>query len=167
MKKWITIGALLLSACSSTSENDISRAVAIITPTSGNAVSGQVSFTNTKEGVKVQAEIYHLMPGDHGFHIHEFGDISAHDGTATGGHYNPGSKNHGAPGAKECHVGDLGNITADSTGLGRYEQTFPEMKIKDIIGRSVIIHENADDLHSQPTGNAGPRVGQGAIGLAK
>ena len=150
--------------------NAPTRAVAVLHPTAGNEVSGIVTFTTTDKGLKIVADLEGLTPGKHGFHIHEYGDCSALDATSAGGHFNPFNKNHGAPTSMDRHAGDLGNITADETGKAHLDWTDPILKLggpNSIIGRAVIVHANEDDLHSQPTGNAGPRVACGVIGLAK
>ena len=78
-------------------------------PTAGNKVSGTVTFTEEADGVRVQANITGLTPGEHGFHVHEFGDCSAPDLASAGGHFNPTNKPHGGPDAAERHVGDMGS----------------------------------------------------------
>jgi Cu-Zn family superoxide dismutase len=111
-----------------------------------------------------------LKKGKHGFHIHEFGDCSAPDGTSAGGHFNPEGKMHGAPVDMSRHAGDMGNIEADESGKAHLEYIDPMMSLTgdhSIIGRSVILHQNEDDLKTQPTGNAGPRIACGVIGVAK
>src|SRR5215469_6521093 len=65
------------------------KAVAVLHPTAGNKVSGTVTFTEAPDGVQVRAEISGLTPGNHGFHVHEFGDCSAPDATSAGAHFNP------------------------------------------------------------------------------
>ncbi|HKQ96541.1 MAG TPA: superoxide dismutase family protein, partial [Candidatus Polarisedimenticolia bacterium] len=125
----------------------------------------KVVFTAGKDGVHVVADLTGLTPGEHGFHIHEKGDCSAPDGTSAGGHFNPGGHPHGAPGA-EHHVGDLGNITADASGKAHLEGIFAFMSMTgadSIVGRAVIVHAAADDLKTQPTGNAGGRQACGVI----
>lgn len=161
---------LLLSACYAMHPQEEARQVAVnIQPISGSQVSGTVSFTPEKWGkVNVSGEIRGLTPGSHGFHVHEYGDCSASDGTSAGGHYNPKSKDHGAPEMAMHHAGDLGNIVADNNGVARISTTFDNFKLKghhSIIGRAVIVHEKADDLTSQPSGAAGKRVGCGVIGF--
>jgi Cu-Zn family superoxide dismutase len=121
-------------------------------------------------GVKVVAEVTGLTPGDHGFHIHEFGDCGDAEAKNAGGHFNPGGHDHGGPDAEARHKGDLGNMTADATGKAHYERVDKHLKLggeNTIIGRSVIVHEKMDDLKTQPTGNAGARVACGVIGVAK
>ena len=148
---------------------EVTRAVCVLYGTAGNDVSGLVEFTLTGTGMRVRAEVQGLAPGDHGFHIHDFGDCSAPDATSAGGHFNPGQVAHAGPDAMPHHIGDLGNITADSTGRAVYERVDPELVFTgptSILGRGVIVHAQADDLVSQPTGAAGARVACGTIGVA-
>jgi superoxide dismutase, Cu-Zn family len=152
------------------SEAKINKAICVLYPTTGNSVSGVVTFEKVSEGVKVNVDIHGLTPGKHGFHIHEFGDCSAQDATSAGGHFNPAMVNHGGPMDTMRHSGDMGNVIADASGNARMEYVDPSMKFEgseSIIGRSVIVHQNEDDLKTQPTGNAGPRVACGVIGVAK
>jgi len=147
----------------------VTRAIAVIHGTEGNDVQGLVTFTQESNGIKIVADITGLTPGEHGFHIHELGNCSAPDATSAGGHYNPEKKSHGGPNDMERHVGDLGNITADESGHAVYERVDNLMSLNgthSIIGRSIIIHKGPDDLKTQPTGNAGPRVACGIIGIA-
>ena len=147
----------------------IDKAVAVLQPAAGDSVHGKITFTKVADGIKVVADIYGLKPGKHGFHIHEFGDLSSTDGTSAGGHFNPHNKPHGAPIAQERHIGDLGNVIADAQGHAHYEWTDPLIKfsgLDSIIGRAVVIHEGEDDFNSQPTGNAGARIAVGVIGIS-
>ncbi len=153
-----------------TPEMKAHKAVCVLYPTAGNSVSGVVTFEQTKDGVKVLVDIHGLTPGKHGFHIHEFGDCSAPDGTSAGGHFNPSMASHGGPMDGMRHEGDMGNVMADGNGNARMEYVDPKLKLEgneSIIGRSIIVHQNEDDLKTQPTGNAGPRVACGVIGVGK
>jgi Cu-Zn family superoxide dismutase len=148
----------------------ITTVVAVLVPTQGNDVRGTVKFTKVAGGVRVVADITGLKPGEHGFHIHEFGDASSADGMAAGGHFNPAKENHGAPTAAVRHAGDLGNIKADANGRATLDQVDAKLSLDgaaSIIGRAVVVHANPDDLTTQPTGNAGGRVAVGVIGVAK
>ena len=157
-------------ACSVGWAADTRKAIAVLHPTSGNNVSGTVTFTASGNEVKVIADVTALTPGKHGFHVHEFGDCSSPDGNSAGAHFNPTHKQHGAPDAADRHAGDLGNIEADAAGKAHLECTDKTMKLlgpDSIVGRAVIVHEKEDDLKTQPTGNAGGRVACGVIGVAK
>lgn len=149
--------------------DDNKRAIAVIHPTEGNDASGTVTFEQTGDSVHVTAEISGLEQGQHGFHVHEYGDCSASDATSAGGHYNPGDNEHGAPDDEERHVGDMGNIEAGSDEASRdYFDSVIELNgSNSIIGHAVVIHEGEDDLQSQPTGDAGSRLGCGVIGVAE
>ncbi len=146
--------------------------VATIQPTKGNTAAGVVRFTTVPAGVRIVADISGLTPSaKHAIHIHEFGDVSAEDGSAAGGHYNPGGHTHGGPETEHHHAGDLGNLSTDAAGNAHYELVMKDLTLccgkAPVIGRSIIIHAKEDDLASQPAGNAGPRIAQGVIGAAK
>lgn len=143
------------------------RAVAKIEARSGSAVAGTATFTELGGGkVDVVVELSGLTPGPHGLHLHEKGDCSAADGTSAGGHWNPHGKAHGGPAAAEKHAGDFGNLEAGADGKGRLQLTWTDFALTGehgAIGRGIIVHDKADDLTTQPTGNAGARVGCGVL----
>jgi len=149
----------------------VPQAIAVLQPKSGSDVQGKVVFTQVENGVKIEAHVTGLDPnGKHGFHIHQTGDISADDATSAGGHFNPEGTPHAGPHAEERHVGDLGNLEADADGIATYERVDEHISLDMtdaacIIGRSVIVHGGTDDLESQPSGAAGPRVAAGVIGV--
>jgi superoxide dismutase, Cu-Zn family len=132
-------------------------------------IAGTVTFEETEAGLVIIADLANVpSPGKHGFHIHEKGDCSD-DGKAAGGHYNPASVIHGhlpTDGAEKAHAGDMGNITINENGTGKLNLTLPGVHLtgakNNVLGLSVILHEKADDF-SQPTGNAGGRIGCGII----
>ena len=119
----------------------------------------------------IKGTITGLKPGEHGFHIHEFGDMS--DGCKSmGGHYNPDGVDHGHMG--EGHVGDLGNITADDSGTAKFSIRADRVELigeRSVVGRGVVVHADEDDLgkggdeESLKTGNAGDRIACGVITL--
>ena len=148
----------------------VMRATALIYPTKGNTCSGIVRFEHTRDGLHITASLTGLTPGNHGFHIHEFGNCACDDAVCAGGHFNPTNMPHAGPTDAYRHVGDLGNIHADESGNAQYDfvDTYTTLNgPSSIVGRSVIIHEKADDLKSQPTGDAGGRIGCGVIGITK
>jgi len=144
------------------------KAICVLHPTEGSNVSGTVTFTREGEQVKIVADIEGLTPGKHGFHIHEFGDCSASDGTSAGGHFNPENTKHGGPDDEIRHVGDLGNVEAGDDGTAHLQMTDSMVSMQgehSIIGRAVVIHAGEDDFSSQPTGAAGARLACGIIGI--
>jgi Cu-Zn family superoxide dismutase len=145
-------------------------AIAVLVPSATSKVTGTVRFTQEAKGVRVQAEVKGLTPGAHGFHVHEKGDLSKPDFTSAGGHFNPTGHPHAARDAQQRHIGDLGNLEADANGSARVDFVDAQLQLAgphSIIGRAVIVQEKADDLKSQPTGDAGGRVAGGVIGLVE
>ncbi|TWU46289.1 Superoxide dismutase [Cu-Zn] precursor [Rubripirellula tenax] len=138
--------------------------IAVVVPTKENKVRGVIRLSQTGDHLHVVGKIRNLSPGEHGFHIHEFGDLrNMEDGTSAGGHFNPSGAPHGAP--DHGHVGDLGNITADGEGVASIDITVKNTQLHFVLGRAFVIHADKDDLTSQPSGAAGPRVGLGIIGV--
>ncbi|MFI4875479.1 MAG: superoxide dismutase family protein [Blastopirellula sp. JB062] len=141
--------------------------VAVLIPTAGNSVQGILHLKAVGESLEITGQVKGLKPGEHGFHIHEFGDLTAADGSAAGGHYNPSGHEHGSPDAGDHHAGDLGNITADDQGIAAVNKVAKDLKLSEIMGRSFVVHAGPDDLKSQPSGDSGPRVAVGVIGYKK
>ncbi|PKL81193.1 MAG: superoxide dismutase family protein [Ignavibacteriae bacterium HGW-Ignavibacteriae-4] len=159
------------SAIVQTTETNIESALVILYPTEGSEANGQVTFTKMEDGrIKVNAEVYNLTPGKHGFHVHEFGDCSSPDGKSAGGHFFTDHDNHGALEDNMTHVGDLGNLNANADGIAKVSFITDKLSLSgmnNIIGRGVIVHEGEDDTKTQPTGGAGARVACGVIGISK
>lgn len=149
-------------------ENPVhSKLIATVTQVGESDVSGSVSFTKVEEGILVRGNFEGLEPGNHGFHIHEFGDCSSEDATSAGGHFNPGNNEHASPTSLERHMGDLGNLQADENGIANAEFIDASLSLDKILGRGIIIHASEDDFETQPTGDAGSRVACGVIGIAQ
>src|SRR5207247_7982782 len=148
------------------------KAIAVLHPIGGGSkVSGTVTFTEAADGVQIHAEITGLTPGNHGFHVHEFGDCSAPDASSAGAHFNPTNTPHAGPDAAARHEGDMGNVEADASGNAKLDYVDHQISLandaKSAIGRSVVVHAKPDDLKTQPSGDAGGRIACGVIGWAK
>lgn len=148
----------------------VDQAVCVLMPVGDSGVRGTLKFMQTDDGIKVSGEVTGLTPGKHGFHVHEFGDITDMEtGKSTGGHFNPEHKMHGKREADERHAGDFGNIEANQDGTATIEFTDKLITMSgkmSIVGRGIVIHAD-EDKFTQPTGDAGGRVAIGVIGVAK
>lgn len=159
------------------SKYTINKAIAIIFPNT-NGIKGEVVFTQHSNIDKciIEYNIRGLSDGKHGFHIHESGNLINGCDSACA-HFNPYNKNHGSLNSKERHAGDLGNIVSKnkvSKGKLIAKDISLNNKKTNIIGRTIIIHQDEDDLgkgkldkkeESLKTGNAGKRIACGVIGI--
>ena len=140
----------------------------ITATTEHSQLSGDVKLMDTPHGLHIVVNIRNAPPGLHGFHIHEFGSC-ADEGAAAGSHYNPKGVAHGhlaTDGFDKAHAGDFGNLPVAPDGTSTLELIMPGLTLSGrphaVAGRAVILHANPDDF-SQPTGNAGGRIGCGPI----
>ena len=127
-------------------------------------VEGEVVVSDYKDGIKIKAHFTKLPIGKHGFHIHKKGDLRGEGCLGLCEHYDIGNNNHGPYSTKaERHTGDLGNIELKN---GKFQKDYYIKGItsKDIWGRSIIVHEDEDDLgkggfeDSKVTGHSGKRM---------
>ncbi|OSX70592.1 hypothetical protein BU14_0715s0006 [Porphyra umbilicalis] len=143
-----------------------------LTPTAGSSVRGTVTLTPALRrfrcGTLLAANVTGLAARSvHGWHVHEFGDVSRADGKATGGHFNPRGVDHALPATRRRHAGDLGNLLpASVAGVAVVRAQFSAaLTTRAAVGRGLIIHALRDD-GGQPTGNAGARLAQCVLGVA-
>jgi Cu-Zn family superoxide dismutase len=161
----ILIVATLFASCASMSKGP--SASAILNPTSGSTANGTVMFVQKADGsVDVTAHLTGVPPGIHGFHVHDKGDCGD-NGNAAGGHFNPMATAHGAPNLDPHHAGDFGNVTANAQGVVDTKFNTHSITVApgpmSVVGHAVILHANPDDLVTQPSGNAGPRIACGVV----
>lgn len=147
-------------------------AVARIEPRSGSQAGGTAKLISEGGSISLSIEIESAPPGSHAIHIHETGDCSATDASSAGGHWNPTHEDHGKWGEAPHHLGDIGNIDVAEDGTGTLTMITDKWEIgtggqKDIVGRSIILHEKLDDFATQPTGAAGGRIGCGIIEIVR
>ena len=164
----IAAGALVGLSCASLAASDGAKATSVIESRSGSKVTGKATFTELASGgTKVEVWIENATPGVHGLHIHEKGDCSAPDASSAGAHFNPAGNPHAGPQDPKHHNGDFGNITIGADGKGHVELTSDMLTVKpgpnSAVGKSIVFHEKVDDLKTQPSGDAGGRLGCGVI----
>ena len=144
------------------------QATAMIEARSGSTLTGTATFTQSAGGgVHIVVDVNNAPEGVHAVHLHEKGDCSAPDATSAGGHFNPGHMPHGSPDAPNHHAGDFGNMTVGSDGHGHLELDSAVLTLApgemSVVGHAIVVHAKADDMTTQPTGNAGGRIGCGVV----
>jgi len=161
-------GALLVAGCAGMGDQKDATATARLEPRSDSNVSGNLTFTQIGDVVRVTGEVKGHTKGPKAMHIHEKGDCSDDKGMSTGGHFNPHQMKHGGPYDPAKHSGDLGNLNFNAEGVAKVNFTVGDISVSSskpdgIIGKAVIVHADRDDFKTDPTGNAGGRVACGVI----
>ena len=133
---------------------------------------GTATITNTMRGTSALPPDPLIARG--AIHVHTVGTCTAPDFTSAGGHFNPGGKQHGSANPNGQHAGDLPDFEVDAKGNGMISYAVPDMTLNDgpnslfhSGGTALVIHANADDNKTDPSGNAGARIACGVIEKAK
>lgn len=159
-----------ISACSSMKGTAKKQATASISATKAET-PGNGTITFQQGNGKVEMKLTLSFPSKAGqtiaVHIHEHGDCG-NAGNDAHGHWNPTKSAHGKWGQGAFHLGDIGNVTLDASGKGSLELETSLWSVgtgetNDVNGKAIMIHDKADDFTTQPTGNAGARIGCGVI----
>ncbi|PZU56516.1 MAG: superoxide dismutase [Sphingobium sp.] len=137
------------------------------------SAKGEAKVVETPKGLEVMIHVTGLPAGTHAAHIHTTGACTAPDFTSAGGHWNPTKHQHGKDNPQGMHMGDMPNIVLNEKGEGHLKFTIPGGKLTggdtpllDTDGAAVVIHAAADDMKTDPTGNAGGRLACGVLTAA-
>lgn len=161
--------AAALAACATTPvPGEELLATATLLDTDGNP-TGEARLLGVGDRAELAITVEGLTPGEHGFHLHTTGRCALPDFKSAGGHLNPANKGHGLLDNDGSHLGDLPNLVVAANGTASVQvpldgtRTYVIDQIFDTDGTAVVIHADADDGRTDPSGNAGSRVRCGVL----
>lgn len=182
----LTMGLIaVLAACSGNNEEydgdeeetfseneDTQQEVVVNLMDTNEEETATATLTENESGVNVALEGENLPPGELGFHFHETGSCEMPDFESAGGHYNPTDANHGSEDPDGPHAGDMKNIEVAEDGTVGTEVTADMVTLEEgqdntlftEDGTALVIHSEADDYKTQPSGDAGDRIACGVVG---
>jgi Cu-Zn family superoxide dismutase len=170
----VVLMVAICGACSSTQlrRGSVAQAAALIYDVNGAPVGTAQLWQDASGLVNVEISSLALPPGTHGIHFHEVGKCEGGSTafSTAGAHYNPLGKQHGLENPNGPHAGDAPNIITPASGIGKVSfstgrvlLTPGTMTLFDADGSAIVIHANADDQISQPSGNSGARIACGVV----
>ena len=172
MKRLVTLVLLMaaaMSGCQTVDEAPAQRLGQASLRLANGLPGGTAQLLASGGRVDIALALAGISPGIHAVHLHTTGSCEAPEFTSAGGHLNPASRQHGGENPAGPHLGDLPNATVGANGLGAVSATLPGSadtvmaQLFDADGTAVVVHANADDYRTDPTGNAGGRIACGVL----
>jgi Cu-Zn family superoxide dismutase len=160
---------LPLAACQTVDEAPTARLAQATLRLASGLPAGTAQLLSGGTEVNISIAVLGLSPGAHGVHLHTTGACDAPGFESAGAHLEPGSRQHGTSNPAGPHLGDLPNVIVGNAGAGTVSATLPGSRdavlaeLFDSDGTAIVVHANADDYRTDPSGNSGGRIACGVL----
>lgn len=153
-----TDNAMMMTPPGSSATADLSMA--------NGAAAGRVTATDSPQGIALALTVTGFDAGQRGVHVHTTGRCDGPDFQTAGGHWNPGSRQHGLENPEGSHAGDMPNLTVAADGTGSLQFTLPNATVASMLegdGSAFVVHAGLDDQRTDPSGDSGDRIACGVF----
>jgi Cu-Zn family superoxide dismutase len=163
--------AVSVTACRPASRGSVVRSATAEMRSASGVRHGVLTLERSPAGVRIDGALTGVPPGVHGIHFHQVGRCDPPDFETAGVHLNPAGTQHGLQNPRGPHAGDLPNVTANTAGqmvvdIATARVTLdadPRVGLFDSDSTALVIHANADDQRTDPSGNSGARIACGVV----
>ena len=169
LRLFVLLPLLVTAGCATAPTPSVKALAQATLITSDGRALGSVDLIPSGDGYELAGTVSGITPGPHGVHLHAIGLCEGPEFTTAGGHLNPGLHQHGSINPIGQHLGDLPNLVADQSGSARLTlglrgtRADLDHDLFDSNGTALVVHADADDYKTDPSGNSGKRIACGVL----